>query len=156
MPGDASHSQQVQLMQKAFRSLLHTYDMCMQRTLRKYGLYPGQPELLLCIRALSAPTQNQIAAMMSLSRASVGVSLKRLAQAGFVKRTRDKKDTRCIRIALTPKGEEYAHWCELDLEMIHATMMESLSGEQRAETPVLFDKICASLQSYNERLENKV
>lgn len=155
MPGEATHSQQIQRMQQTFHALMHTYTMCMQRTLRKYGLYPGQPELLLCIRTLNAPSQNQLAAAMSLSRASVGVSLKRLAQAGFVKRTRDKKDTRCIRIALTPKGEEYAHWCELDLEMIHATMLESFDAEQRAETSAFLDAMCASLQHYNERLENK-
>lgn len=109
MLNETSVAQIAKQMQAAFQLFLHTYDISMQRTMRKYGLYPGQPQLLLCIRSMEKPTQNEIAAQMNLSRASVGVSLRRLEQSGFVKRVRDKKDTRCIRIALTPKGAEYTH-----------------------------------------------
>ncbi len=154
MPNETSTAQLAKEMQRDFQSFLHNYDIAMQRTLRKYGLYPGQPQLLLCIRAMERPTQNEIAAQMSLSRASVGVSLRRLEQGGFVKRMRDKKDTRCIRIALTQKGEEYAHWCELDLEMIYSTMLESMNEDEKKSTLSYVNSMNACLVSFNERMES--
>ena len=42
---------------REFQALLHVYNLCMQRTLSKYGLYPGQPQLLFAVRALGTPTQ---------------------------------------------------------------------------------------------------
>ena len=154
MPNETSTAQLAKQMQRDFQSFLHTYDIAMQRTLRKYGLYPGQPQLLLCIRNMEKPTQNEIAATMSLSRASVGVSLRRLEQGGFVKRVRDKKDTRCIRIALTQKGEEYAHWCELDLEMIYSTMLENMSEDEKKSTLTYITSMTQCLKAYNERMES--
>lgn len=32
---------------EAFCELMRTYNACMQKTLSKYGLYPGQPQVLL-------------------------------------------------------------------------------------------------------------
>lgn len=87
-----------------FRSLFHTYNACMQRMLSKYGLYPGQPQMLFAIRKLKNPSQNELATELNVSKASAGVSLRRLEDAGFVKRVRDKKDTRCVRVALTQRG----------------------------------------------------
>ena len=154
MPNETSVAQLAKQMQGEFQAFLHTYDTAMQRTLRKYGLYPGQPQLLLCIRAMEKPTQNEIASKMNLSRASVGVSLRRLEQGGFVKRVRDKKDTRCIRIALTQKGEEYAHWCELDLEMIYSTMLENMNEDEKKDTLSYVISMNQCLSAYNERMES--
>ncbi|MDD4074868.1 MAG: MarR family winged helix-turn-helix transcriptional regulator [Eubacteriales bacterium] len=153
MLNETSVAQIAKQMQEAFQLFLHTYDISMQRTLRKYGLYPGQPQLLLCIRSMEKPTQNEIAAQMSLSRASVGVSLRRLEQSGFVKRVRDKKDTRCIRIALTPKGAEYTHWCELDLEMIYSTMLENMDEDEKKAVIANLGRMNQSLLAYNERMD---
>ena len=75
-----------------FRSLFHSYNACMQRMLSKYGLYPGQPQMLFAIRELKNPTQNELALQLRVSKASAGVSLRRLESAGFVKRVRDQKD----------------------------------------------------------------
>ncbi len=154
MPSETSTAQLAKQMQRDFQVFLHTYDIAMQRTLRKYGLYPGQPQLLLCIRSMEKPTQNEIAAQMNLSRASVGVSLRRLEQGGFVKRVRDKKDTRCIRIALTQKGEEYAHWCELDLEMIYSTMLENMDEDEKKSALAYLSNMNTCLSAYNDRMES--
>ncbi len=154
MLNETSTAQLAKQMQRDFQAFLHTYDISMQRTLRKYGLYPGQPQLLLCIRSMEKPTQNEIASEMSLSRASVGVSLRRLEQGGFVKRVRDKKDTRCIRITLTQKGEEYAHWCELDLEMIYSTMLENMSEDEKKDALSHIGSMNQCLVAYNDRMES--
>ena len=116
----------------AFLSLQHTRTLCMQLLLSKYNLYPGQPQVLFALKELGAPTQNELAAYLGVGKASAGVSIRRLESGGFVKRTRDKKDTRCIRLALTSKGEEFARWCSIDYDMFFSTMLESLSQDERA------------------------
>ena len=87
----------------------------------------------MCIRDSGAPTQNELAAHLGIGKASAGVSIRRLETGGFVKRIRDKKDTRCIRLSLTKKGEDYARWCSIDYDMFFTTMLESFSAEERGE-----------------------
>jgi DNA-binding MarR family transcriptional regulator len=138
---------------RAFQALEHTYSICMQRTLSKYGLYPGQPQLLFAVRSLNRPTQNELATVLCISKASVGVSLRRLESAGFLKRVRDKEDSRCIRILLTKKGEEYARWCDIDFEMIFTTMLEGLTFEQRENTLQQIKRMEKNLDELRTRLE---
>ena len=138
---------------RAFQALDHTYSICMQRTLSKYGLYPGQPQLLFAVRSLNRPTQNELATVLCISKASVGVSLRRLENAGFLKRMRDKEDSRCIRILLTKKGEEYARWCDIDFEMIFTTMLEGLTFEQRENTLKQIKRMEKNLDELRTRLE---
>ena len=138
---------------RAFQALEHTYSISMQRTLSKYGLYPGQPQLLFAVRSLNRPTQNELATVLCISKASVGVSLRRLESAGFLKRVRDKEDSRCIRILLTKKGEEYARWCDIDFEMIFTTMLEGFTFEQRENTLQQIKRMEQNLDELRKRLE---
>ena len=139
---------------RALHELIQTYHFCMQRTLNKYGLYPGQPPVLFAIRDAEKPTQNELAEKLALSKASVGVSLRRLEKAGFVKRVPDKKDTRCNRVMLTKKGVEYARWCEIDYDMIYTTMMESFSGDERERAVETIWRMQKSLAGLRERIES--
>ena len=138
---------------REFQALLHIYNLCMQRTLSKYGLYPGQPQLLFAVRTLGTPTQNELAEQLAISKASVGVSVRRLENTGFVKRVRDKKDTRCIRIALTQKGQDYARWCGIDFEMFFTTLLENFSGDERADVLDMLESMNKSMRAFRERLE---
>lgn len=137
-----------------FRSLFHSYNACMQRMLSKYGLYPGQPQMLFAIRELKNPTQNELALQLRVSKASAGVSLRRLESAGFVKRVRDQKDTRCVRIALTQKGAEYARWCDIDFEVIFSTLLEDFSGDGRDQALDTVRRMNKSLCALRQRLES--
>lgn len=139
---------------REFQALLHIYNLCMQRTLSKYGLYPGQPQLLFAVRTLGTPTQNELAEQLAISKASVGVSVRRLENTGFVKRVRDKKDTRCIRIALTQKGQDYARWCDIDFEMFFTTLLEDFSGDERADALDMLERMNKSMRAFRERLES--
>ena len=136
-----------------FCALVRTYNACMQKTLAKYGLYPGQPQVLFAINALGCPTQIELAAELGVTKASVGVSLRRLESAGFVKRVRDKQDTRCVRIKLTQKGAEYARWCDIDFEMIYTTMMETFNADEREGAVNTINEMNRSLTGLKESLE---
>ena len=138
---------------EAFCELVRTYNACMQKTLSKYGLYPGQPQVLFAINRLGAPTQIELASQLGVTKASAGVSLRRLEAAGFVKRVRDKLDTRCVRIRLTQKGADYARWCDIDFEMIYTTMMETFNADEREGAVNTINEMNRSLTGLKERLE---
>lgn len=138
----------------AFNDLTHTYNICMQLTLGKYGLYPGQPQVLFALKEMGRPTQNELAARLGVGKASAGISVRRLATGGFIKRVRDKKDTRCIRIQLTPKGEEYVRWCTIDYDMFFSTMLENFSPEERGDAFLMLSRMGGSLKSLRSRLES--
>ena len=138
----------------AFLSLQHTSTLCMQLLLNKYNLYPGQPQVLFALKELGAPTQHELAAHLGVGKASAGVSIRRLESGGFIKRTRDKKDTRCIRLSLTSKGEEFARWCSIDYDMFFTTMLEELSAEEKASAYELVRSMEKSLTGLKERLES--
>jgi len=87
-------------------------------------------------------------------KASAGVSIRRLETGGFVKRIRDKKDTRCIRLSLTKKGEDYARWCSIDYDMFFTTMLESFSAEERGEALACIKAMEGSLDALRSRLES--
>ena len=126
----------------------------MQLLLGKYSLYPGQPQVLFALSKLGAPTQNELAAHLGIGKASAGVSIRRLETGGFVKRVRDKKDTRCIRLSLTKKGEDYARWCSIDYDMFFTTMLESFSAEERGEALACIKAMEGSLDALRSRLES--
>lgn len=136
-----------------FLKLLHTHTICMQLMLGKYGLYPGQPQVLFAIRDQKNPTQNELADKLGIGKASAGVSIRRLEKGGFIKRTRDKKDTRCVRISLTQKGEDYARWCNIDYDMFFTTMLENFTADERAEALRFVTSMEGSLDNLRKRLE---
>ncbi len=142
----------------AFHQLAQAYSFCLQRMLRKYGLYPGQPEVLFALQENEAEsgfrlTQNEIAKALGVTRASAGVSIRRLEKAGFVTRAVDPSDTRCNRVLLTKKGREFAHWCELDMQLIHTTLLEDFEGEERMRATQMLWRMERSLQGMRERME---
>lgn len=136
-----------------YMQLNQAYGYCMQHTLQKYGLYEGQPALLFKIRELRFPNQNEIASELRVSKSSVGVSLRRLEKGGFIKREQDKGDSRCNRVMLTKKGEEFAHWCEMDMDMIANNLLELFDTDEREHVLDILDRMNQGLQNMRERIK---
>lgn len=138
-----------------YMQLQQAYTFCMQHTLQKYGLYDGQPALLFKIRELGYPTQNDLAVALGVSKSSVGVSLRRLEKGGFIKREQDRTDTRCNRITLTKKGEEFAHWCELDMDMIASNLLEQFDGDEHEHVLETLRRMQLGLDNMRNRIKGK-
>ena len=139
----------------AFGAMLKSYEHCTQLILRKYGLYPGQPQLLFAIRELGSPSQNELAAYLRVSKATVGVSLRRLSEAGFIKRSRDRHDTRRIKTVLTQRGEDFTRWCDIDYTMLFTTMLEALGPAQRESALETLSAMDGSLMGLYSRLSGR-
>jgi DNA-binding MarR family transcriptional regulator len=90
------------------------------------GLTPAQHQLLLAIRGHSdrrGPTVGEVADYLLLRHHSAVGLVDRAVAAGLVKRARDPRDHRVVRLQLTPKGAQRLH----ALSELHLAELERLS-----------------------------
>ena len=90
------------------------------------GLTPAQHQLLLAIRGHSdrrGPTVGEVADYLLLRHHSAVGLVDRAVAAGLVKRARDPRDHRVVRLQLTPKGAKRLH----ALSELHLAELERLS-----------------------------
>ena len=153
--GLAEYMSRVADMRICFPKLVQTYNACTMQILGKYGLFPGQPQILFELGRCGRITQNELASLLNVSKSSAGTSLKRMERAGFVKRERDKEDSRRIYVELTRRGKEYSRWCEIDFDMLFTTMLEGFAGEEREKAPRMVETMYLSLEEMRKRLCGK-
>lgn len=70
----------------------------------KYGLYPGQPRLLLCLYHEDGVSQSTLAEKLQVKPSTITMMIKRLERGELLRKTCDTEDKRVCRIFLTPKG----------------------------------------------------
>ncbi|KQS77112.1 MarR family transcriptional regulator [Rhizobium sp. Leaf384] len=89
----------------AVYSLSHAFNRTYKPLLDRFGLTYPQYLVLLALWEHRVMTVKQIGDQLGLDSGTLSPLLKRLDAAGFVSRTRDRKDERQVNIALTEKGE---------------------------------------------------
>lgn len=74
---------------------------------REYGLTPQQGQLL-CVLMAQPYAMGEISTMLGLAKSSLTGLVDRTERNGLVRREPDPRDTRGVRVALTPRGSEIA------------------------------------------------
>ena len=121
--------------------------------LTRYGLHPGQPELLRYIQQHPGCSQRQMAEDAGVTAASIAASFKRMENAGFIRRRADTADLRCNRVYLTERGERELAECMRELEEINRCMLGALSAEELDCLKNCLEKMTDCLtNSSNERI----
>ncbi|WP_233624981.1 MarR family winged helix-turn-helix transcriptional regulator [Actinoplanes sp. ATCC 53533] len=82
---------------------------------REHGLTPQQGQLL-CVLMTRPLGMGELGAMLALAKSSLTGLVDRTERNGLVRRLPDPRDTRAVRVALTPRGsglaaEFYAETC---------------------------------------------
>ena len=82
---------------------------------REHGLTPQQGQLL-CVLIPQPRGMGELSAMLALAKSSLTGLVDRTERNGLVRRESDPRDTRAVRVALTPHGarlatEFYAETC---------------------------------------------
>ncbi len=102
---------------------------------REHGLTPQQGQLL-CVLMPRPCGMGELGAMLGLAKSSLTGLVDRTERNGFVRREPDPRDTRAVRVALTPQGsrlaaEFYAETCrrvEKLLAGVDAAERDTLAG----------------------------
>ena len=81
--------------------------MCEDRVFGEYKLGSERYGVLVTIQYLPAPVRpTDVARWVQRSPNSVSMMVDRMVRAGLIKRARDTKDRRVVRLTITAKGEE--------------------------------------------------
>jgi len=80
--------------------------LCEDSLFREYGITTEQFRVLSCIKSRGPLRPTDLAQIMERSPNSVSMLVDRMVKAGLVKRAREKKDRRTLRVFLTSEGEK--------------------------------------------------
>ncbi len=108
----------------------------MRRFFQSCGMFNGHPVMLFVIRQNPGLTQKQLAEKLEIAPASAAISLRRMEEAGLVRRTPDERDHRAVHLYLTPAGIEMDNRCvqgkafstEILFRDFSSEELETLSG----------------------------
>lgn len=114
--------------------------------LEALDLYPGQPQLLLALKAHEHVSQKELAQAMEITPATLTVMLRRMDAKELVSRESDAQDMRITRLCLTEKGREKAAQIEEMLKQANEMFMALFS-------PAEIDTVCLMMQRMCEHLD---
>jgi DNA-binding MarR family transcriptional regulator len=121
-----------------YRVLLSVIE-CAEADICALGLEPK--ELFLLAEVDEHPYPAELAATLSMAKATVTVYLKRLEAAGFVRREIDPTDLRRHRILLTPPGRKAVQDGLVQLSNEFNKRLERLTAAQQKDLKDLLEKI---------------
>lgn len=120
------------------RSIMHHF-------LIRFGLHPGQPEMLFYVQQHPGCSQREMAEEAGVSAASIAASFKRMENAGLIRRRSDTSDLRCNRVYITERGETALKACMEEMLSVNERMMRDLSDEEMESFLVCLQKINRNL-----------
>ena len=124
------------------RSITGLNRTCSNELLKGEGIHFGQPPIFHALLERDEQSQCEIAASIGVSRASVGVSLRRMEKSGIVKRVINQKDSRYNLVSLTEKGRALAKRSE-----------SIMLGFTKCKVKGFTDEECETLINLLSRLE---
>lgn len=124
---------QKDVMANVFNEIINEYKVCVAKIAKKYNLYMGQTEVLFLLKEKPGWTQKDLANELGVSKATIGVSLRRMELAGLVNRVTDLQDARCIRVSLTDKGSDVCDKCDQAFKQVYDSMFSGFAGEKHKQ-----------------------
>ena len=130
-----------------------TYRKCFLQQSQLHGLYVGQPQLLNYVECHPGCTQNDIAAALGVSPASIAFSSKRLQSAGFLQKQVNSLNMRCNKLYVTPEGMEILEKFAGDFDELNARLFEGFTEEELRQMDDFAQRIDANLEQFTKGKE---
>ena len=137
-------------MLEAWKKLMLLHRGCMHQMLTRFGLHPGQPEMLLYVQKNPGCSQRQMAEEAGVTAASIAASFKRMENAGLIKRRSDTADLRCNRVYITLDGEKALAECTETLQFYESVMLQGISDEELQVCLRCMKKVADNLASIRQ------
>lgn len=114
-------------------------------SLKDSKVYFGQPPILEYLLKNGCCTQNELAAAMSVSPASMAVSIKRMQKSGLVEKVNDENDMRRNKITITDFGKSQIEKLHLKFDEIDQKMYAGFSNEELEQLKSYIDRLNKNL-----------
>ena len=132
------------------RSIQGLNRVCSNEMLKGEGIHFGQPPIFHALIDQDNQSQCDIAASIGVSRASVGVSLRRMEKAGIVTRTINQKDSRYNLVSLTDKGLEMAKRSDDIMMGLSDAKLKGFTAEEAATLVSMLERVEKNLKALHE------
>ena len=119
----------------ALSGVYHIKERLFSRLLRRHGmdhLSPAQGRILMALWEQDDIPVRQLAALTSLDKSTLSLSLSRMEQYGIVQRLGDTADRRVVRVKLTDRGRELLHSCVNAMQELEEILFENIPDEDKA------------------------
>jgi DNA-binding MarR family transcriptional regulator len=120
------------------------------KRLEPFGIGAGQYPYIFALFNRDGQTQQSLAKNLVLDKAAVTRALDKLAKSGYVKRKADEKDSRSIRIFLTPKARKIRGKLENAVGVVLDEIQNGLTAEERDTVNNIMRKITENLLQKND------
>ena len=125
-----------------------THRKCFLMQSQKCGLYVGQPQILNFVYCHPGCTQNEIAAYLGVSAASVAFSTKRLQAAGLLQKQVNSLNMRCNKLYVNPEGVEVLNKFSANFDKLNLAMFEGFSEEELDQLADFTDRVSANMEKF--------
>jgi len=129
--------------------------VCLYKLLEGEKIHPGQPPILKLLLEKDGRSQCELACIIGVSRASLGVSLRRMEKAGLISRCPDEKDSRYNMVYLTEEGKAMAEKSIAALDTLTKAKLKGFTEEEIEQMLSYFDRIRENLSVLQEDLYGK-
>ena len=128
---------------------------CSNELLKGEKIHFGQPPIFHALLERDEQSQCDIAAAIGVSRASVGVSLRRMEKSGIVSRVINQKDSRYNLVSLTEKGAMIGKEFDKQATKWHKLLFEDIAEKDIAIVKKVFENITQKAQKIINNMEKK-
>lgn len=125
-----------------------THRKCFLQQSQKHGLYVGQPQVLNFVIRHPGCTQNEIAAALGVSAASIAFSTKRLQNAGFLQKQVNSLNMRCNKLYVTPEGKEILKEFGSGYDELNQAMFEGFSEDEIKQLADFAKRVDSNLEKF--------
>jgi len=130
------------LMGKLHRSLRRNYD----RQLKNFGLTPCQFDVLLSLWGEDGIVLSELGRRVSRDSPTITGVVDRMEKKMLVKRTRDERDRRVVKVVLTSKGKNMQEQLSTTKKRILEKITTNLSLQEIQQLVTLLDKMMKNVE----------
>lgn len=118
----------------ALSGVYHIKERLFSRLLRRHGmehLSPAQGRILMALWEQDDIPVRKLAALTSLDKSTLSLSLSRMEQFGIVRRAGDTNDRRVVRVKLTEEGRTLRQSCVKAMQELEVMLFENIPQEDK-------------------------
>lgn len=144
----------------AFQVLHRVHRFVVRTELARAGLDDlGSPAMLISLKQQFSgeerPSQRQLAQVLSVTPATVAMTLKSLQRCGYIEKYPDPRDQRCKRIGMTEKGLAAVKVCEEIFFQANERVFEGFTPEENAQVEGYHQRMLDNINSYAEEIAQR-
>ena len=130
-------------------------NLCLFYKLKEEKIHYGQIPVLIALAERDGCNQCSLAAALNVSRASIGVSLRRMEKVGLVRRETSQTDARYNTVYITEEGKKTLEQANAIVDSTFNAALKDITAEEREVFRRVMEKMNANLNEMRNELKKK-